>query len=498
MKSLLRHAPQGLAVAVAIAFTAMYFAAALPRLVYPYDLDFLEDSVLMEAVRFANSQPVYIPPNAVFNPHVYMPLYFWLGGLLFKLAGPSLLLLRSLSLAATLATTLAIYWISKRESEKQWIALTGAGLFLAGYAISGYWYELARVDSLFVALTIWGLAFAVYAEGVTHRLILAAVLLALATFTKQTGFAVGASIAIFLLITTGRRAGWFVLVFFALTVAPAMLINKLTGGWFFYHIFYIGTADPTETSRLVSFVKDKIFGVMAGLSLEAILAVILYVRRSGLRALLNQPWFAGITLAVVISGLGRFRVGGNLNNLMPAYTLLCLSPALLFHAAHLPSTDAPPAPSRWPWFEWLTAAVVLAQFALSAYSPASHIPSVAMRRSGDELIHQIAAVDGPVLVMMHPYYAMLAGKVPSTQIATLWYVRHRGELPLPSDFVDRIKTQYYAEIISDGSSFETETALQTLLTTYYVPARSLGYDQAPPTNTGVVVRPSLIYLPRQP
>ena len=121
-----------------------------------------------------------------------------------------------------------------------------------------------------------------------------------------------------------------------------------------------------------------------------------------------------------------------------------------------------------------------------------------MRRSGDELIHQIAAVDGPVLVMMHPYYAMLAGKVPSTQIATLWYVRHRGELPVPLDFVDRIKMQYYTEIISDGSSFETETALRTLLTTYYVPTRSLGYDQAPSTNTGVVVRPSLIYLPRQP
>jgi hypothetical protein len=99
---------------------------------------------------------------------------------------------------------------------------------------------------------------------------------------------------------------------------------------------------------------------------------------------------------------------------------------------------------------------------------------------------------------MHPYYAMLSGKEPSTQIATLWYVRHRGELPLPPDMVKRIKMHYYSEIISDGSSFETETALQTLLSIYYVPAQSLGYEQAPPTNTGVVVRPSLIYLPRQP
>ncbi len=103
-----------------------------------------------------------------------------------------------------------------------------------------------------------------------------------------------------------------------------------------------------------------------------------------------------------------------------------------------------------------------------------------------------------MLVMMHPYYALLAGKETSTQIATMWYVRHRGEMPLPADFVDRIKTQYYSEIISDGSSFETEADISALVATYYHPAETLGYDDAPFTNTGVVVRPSLVYLPRRP
>jgi hypothetical protein len=80
----------------------------------------------------------------------------------------------------------------------------------------------------------------------------------------------------------------------------------------------------------------------------------------------------------------------------------------------------------------------------------------------------------------------------------MWYVRHRGELPLPADFVNRIRMQYYSEVISDGSSFETEPDISTLLGAYYLPAGSLGYDAAPATNTGVVVRPSLIYLPRRP
>ena len=87
-------------VLIALIFIALFFYTALPRLFYPYDLDFLEDSVLMESLQFAQGAPVYGPPNADFNPHVYMPLFFWLGALLFKVSGPSLPLLRSISFGA--------------------------------------------------------------------------------------------------------------------------------------------------------------------------------------------------------------------------------------------------------------------------------------------------------------------------------------------------------------------------------------------------------------
>src|SRR5574342_572072 len=115
---------------VSVVFIAMFFVTALPRLVYPYDLDFIEDSMLMQSLRIADGQPVYVPPNADFNPHVYMPLFLWLGGMLFRISGPSLVSLRSLSLTATLATTVLVYWIALRESGLKWIALTCAGLFL--------------------------------------------------------------------------------------------------------------------------------------------------------------------------------------------------------------------------------------------------------------------------------------------------------------------------------------------------------------------------------
>ncbi|HEY9528041.1 MAG TPA: hypothetical protein VIR02_13190 [Anaerolineales bacterium] len=487
-------------VLIAVAFIALFFYTALPRLLYPYDLDFIEDSMLMQSLRIADGQPVYLPPNADFNPHVYMPLFFWLGALLFKLGGPSLVLLRLISFGATLATTTLIYLIALKESGLRWIAIACAGLFLGGYRINGFWYEIARVDSLFMALMLGGLALAIYSGNSNARLILSAILMALAAFTKQTGFIVAIGLSLYLLTRIRRRAWIFLLIFDALTVLPLFVLNRSTNGWFFYHIFYIGSADPLETSRLINFLTKELFGVMTGLSVLALLAGIFGVRSYGPKVLREQPWLFAIGLAVLISSIGRMRVGGNLNNRMPAYAFLCIAPALWMQM--LPSSLSPgkgiPKESQISWRNWIAIVLILVQFVLGRYEPKRFMPTSSMRKSGDRLLQQIGSVEGPVLVMMHPYYTVLAGKEPSSQIATLWYVRHRGELPLPNDFVERIQDHYYAAIISDESVFETKPDLQQLITTYYIPTETLTSGQAPPTITGVVVRPKLIYLPRQP
>lgn len=488
---------QSSVVLIAVAFVALFFYTALPRLRYPYDLDFIEDSMLMQSLRIAEGQPVYLPPNAEFNPHVYMPLFFWLGAFLFKVGGPSLPLLRCISFVATLATTLLVYWIALRESGLRWLAIACAGLFLGGYRINGFWYEVARVDPLFVMLMLGGFAFAFYAGISNWRLILSALLIALAAFTKQTGFIVAIGLFLYLLTKIKRSAWIFLITFAALTVVPLFVMNRSTNGWFFYHIFYIGSADPLEIGRLINFLTKELFGVMTGLSLLTFLTIILGIRQSGLKVLHEQPWLFAIGLAVIISSLGRMRVGGNLNNRMPAYALLCIAPAIWIPALRF-SGETILKENHFPWRNWIAALLILLQFGMGRYEPKHFMPSSAMRKSGDRLLQQISSVEGPVLVMMHPYYALLAGKEPSSQIATIWYVRHRGELPIPNDFRSRIRNHYYSEIISDESFFETQPDFYQLLRTYYVPSKKLNSAEAPPTITGVIVRPKLIYLPKGP
>ncbi len=95
--------------------------------------------------------------------------------------------------------------------------------------------------------------------------------------------------------------------------------------------------------------------------------------------------------------------------------------------------------------------------------------------------------------MMHPYYAWLAGKAPSAQISNVWYIAHWQRQPLPADLVTRIQTHYYSAIISDETLFETDPLIHDLIARYYPHAESLPASESPPTLTGVVVRPMLVY-----
>src|SRR5579859_7486615 len=468
MKMLTARLPQIVALLAAGVFALMFFMTVAPRIGYRYDLDFDEDSVLMQSLRLADGQPVYVAPNAVFNPHVYMPLFFWLGAVMVKALGPSLPPLRAISLAATLATTGIIYYVARREGGRRWLGWVCAGLFLGGFRINGFWYDVIRVDALFVALLMGGLAVGLYAGRSRGRLALAGALLALSFLTKQTGLMVGAGLGVMLLVALGRRAWWFIIPLLLLSLVPIFVLNATTQGWFFYHVFKIGSADPIEFGRGVSYVLFDVFGVMLALSLMALLAAVFEIRRSGRHAWRVQPWLVCILMGVAISGLGRVRVGGNLNNRMPAYALLCLAPALLARSVRGQAEpwDTPDSPVA-RWSPWVLTGAIVAQFGLGVYNPLRYMPTRQMRQAGDSLVARIAAAPGPVLVMMHPYYALLAGKEPSTQIATLWYVRDRGVLPVPADMEQRIETHYYAAIITDQSDFEVEPAMHGLLTSYY-------------------------------
>ena len=484
---------EGLAWIVAICYVGFYLYGAFKRITYPYDLDFIEDNMLMQAIQVSLGKPVYVPPNADFVPQVYMPLYTFLGGWIFKAIAPSYLPMRLLSFSATIVTAILIFLISRRISDNRGIAFCTAALFLAGYRTTGGWYDLARVDALYVMLTLAGAALLAYGKENHFRLPLAGFILALAFLTKQNGLFFALVVAVYLSFTTRWRALAFAIPFALVSVLPALYLDQVSGGWFSTYVFKIAYLSPIDFHRVAAMLKDDLLGSMIGLTIPFVIAGISLVWRERRKSILIEPWNWFIGAALFISIAGRASVGGNRNNLMPAYTFLCIAPALVARETRL-WRDGWEVPARSALF-----ILIIAQFVLTSLIPKyplGFIPTSSMKSAGDRLIQHVASVQGPVLVLMHPYYALLAGKEPAVDIQMLWHARLRGEEPLPNDFVNRIESHYYSAIISDESFFETQPDLHELITTYYIQTETLNLSNAPPTITGIVVRPKVIYLPK--
>jgi 4-amino-4-deoxy-L-arabinose transferase-like glycosyltransferase len=490
-----------LALFVAGLFSASYVVIAIARVVYPYDLDFLEGGILMQAWQGAQGLPVYSPPNADFVPLNYMPLYTWLGGLFFKLSGPGLMPLRLLSLASTLTTAVLIYWIAQRESESRAIGLLCAALFLAGYRIIGGWYELARVDALFVMLALAGSALTIYYQKWHWGVAGAGLLMALCLLTKQQGAFFAIMAGGYLLLVIGRRIWIYAVVVLIAAGLPMALLQLSSHGWFWVYVYEMSFDDPREWQRLLAVIGLELFGSMAALTLIYLATLALIFRRRGWQVILERPWLLFIAGAIFVAAATRLSVGAARNTLMPAYTFLCLAPALL-------AAELAPLSTAWRRLSGqLLLVVILIQFALTVVNPLRlvlglalpirYLPTVEMRVAGDRLIGRLEESDGEVLVMMHPYYAILAGKKPGVHISSLWHARYRGRDPLPADLVQRIQTHYYAAIISDESlDFEMEPELQALIRANYRVGETLVPSDAPPTLTGVVVRPMIVHVPR--
>jgi len=485
---------EGLAWTVAICYGVSYLYVAFRRITYPYDLDFIEDNMLMQAIQVSLGKPVYVPPNADFVPQVYMPLYTFLCGWIFKVVPPSYLPLRLLSFLATLLTAMMIFSISKRICNNNGIAFCAAVLFLAGYHTTGGWYELGRVDSLYIMLTVMGAALLAHGKESHWKLPVVGLLLALAFLTKQNGLFFALIFALYLFFSLGWRVSAFAIPFVLISAVPIIYLDQNSKGWFSTYVFKIAYLSPINVQRVTATLEHDLFGSMVGLTILFLVAGISLFWHKGGKSFLMEPWNWFIGAALFISLAGRASVGGNRNNLMPAYTFLCIAPALAAREMGR-WREGYQIPARSGLYILIVIQLVLTS--LVPKYPFGFIPTSAMTNLGDRLIQRIARIQGPVLVLMHPYYDLLAGKEPAVDIQMLWHARRRGEEPLPKDFVKRIQNHYYAAIISDESSFEEQPDVHQLITTYYIQRETLIPSEDPPTITGVIVRPKVIYVPKQ-
>ncbi|MBZ0271346.1 hypothetical protein K8I61_04870 [bacterium] len=384
---------------------AAQFVAQFPlRAIYPGHLEIMEGQMLLQAWRVATGEPLYVEPSLSAIAPPYFPLWFHAVALLMRVIGePAWWTGRLVSFLSALGVGALFFAFGKREGRGRIAGAVAAGLFFATYGLTGAYWDLARVDSLPLAL-----GFAAFVLPVLRPTWISAVaagaLMALSVLGKQTQIAFIPVLVFAFLPSSLWRGIVAALIASALSAIAVFAINDASDGWMWKYTIDMVAHHHIRAERYSLFALwlAKHFGVH--LALIAAYLVTRLARRAW-REIFGEPWFyfigAGVILAVAI-----WRIDGAYHNSLIPAAMAMVAGAVVFgarlareYAHQLPQTNAARA--------ILATMVVAVMLVMGGYPFAlghplwKQVPTRSMRHAVKRLNATVAAYPGTVYMPFH-------------------------------------------------------------------------------------------------
>ncbi len=476
------------------------------RLAYPYDLEWMEGAMLLHALRLRQGLPLYAPPSLAFSSFAYVPLQPAIVAAVSVPVGLGYATGRAVSIAGYLLALGCAYGFLRETETPRPLALGGLAVSAAAFAPCGAWYDLVRIDSLWLGLMAAALWAAWRARDSTRAAVVAGLLLAAALFTKQTALPFIGIALLLLLVAHPRRAVIAGATMGAAALAAGLALQRATGGWFWTYAF--GLHQRHDFDPWLGYVLAPL---RVALILGPALALVPWVLRApGGRLDRTVVAVLGIFAAAMVATIrGAGPPWGYANTFIPAAffggVLLALAAARVARregraalaAATLMALSVAGAPGGFVWAAdrlWPGAGLALP----TGYDPRAYVPTEADRGRGDALVARLRATPGAVFVPFHPFYAWRAGKTPTLHAMNLADLNAIPGLGTPRDVVEAIRTRSFALVVLDvegeGAAAEAEAMGQfpRLAGNYEVVERIEG----PRVFSGAPVRPRLLLVPR--
>jgi hypothetical protein len=389
-----------LVTALSILFVCLFLWAACKRLGYPFDVEWIESGILVSILRILHGQGMYVAPTLHYVPFLYTPLYMYIAAAATKLVGVAhgYMGMRLVSTLATLATAAVIYALVRIETPRRVAAIAGAGLFLASYAVVGGFYDVGRVDSLFVLLLM--LALLLQRRGYP---VLAAMVWVLVFQTKQTVL----PLAIVVLLAEWQRPRRMLAAlatFAALTTLSVVAINHATGGWYGFYVFGVARGLPLVLRLFALFVPLEIAGPMP--VAWALIVTALVVTR----VRLERAMFYIFVSFALIGGIWfvESHRGAAGNSVIPVYAWT----SVLFGVALARLLQYCEGRPRLELTVLLAGAV---QLIAMIYNPGRFVPPADTTARTQAYVDHLRSLPGDVWVVNHSYDAVLAGREPNAE-----------------------------------------------------------------------------------
>jgi hypothetical protein len=431
-----------LAVGLSVFFVVIFLYISLRRMVYPFQMERIELSMMTTVWRLRHGYPLYGPPSLEWASFLYAPLFFWLSAALSKVMGVSYAPLRAVSILSTLGSFGVIYAMVWKETRRVSAGIVAVGLFVSLYLIVFGWFDFGRVDSLSVCLFL----LAVYATRWKHPMV-AAFFWLLACAAKQTYLPLG--IAVFAVEWARPRrmlAGMATLA--AMVWAGDVLLNRATHQWFNYYIFgTTGELSWVPWRLAVLSLPTELLRVMP-IAIGVIGAAILYYPMRWRDR--DGSFYAIVT--VLLGGAIWFVLahrGANINAVIPMFAWVSVLFGLAVHRL-LKSADGEEIPQHWRHV--IAAAVWLAvsiQLAAHLYTPGMFLGVIKDGPARQRFQDRVRATPGDVWLVNHSYDAMQAGKPMHADMDAYDAVLGRRHTPAMNELQDAIRSRKFSAIVLD-------------------------------------------------
>ncbi|HET7294306.1 MAG TPA: hypothetical protein VFM88_17915 [Vicinamibacteria bacterium] len=362
---------------------AVFVSVAFGRLTFPWEVEFLEGLTIDYAYTLLHGGNLYAPPSAHFAPNWYPPLHYVVNLAAFLAGGFSLSTARSVSIVSVLLALVLGARLLRRAGSSWAALLLFAATALSFYPATGYWYDVARVDSLATLLAVAGVA-ALASNGARPSgaaTWIGGALLALAVFTKQTSVAVAGGALLFLLVERdAARLGRLVGALLSTSVPLALMLLVAYGA-----DAAIVVTQPASHYFALRWVRVFAEFAWPMLPLFAAVGIALGVA-DGERARTLRLLLCTSGCAFLMGLLAMCKIGGQFNSSMPAIFLVSLGTAL--------AADTLLARPR---LRLCVPALALFALALPPWDYLDWIPTRTDRSEAEEILADMRAVDGPFL-----------------------------------------------------------------------------------------------------
>jgi hypothetical protein len=475
-----------------------FVQVALLRDAYPFDLEWCEGGILGHIRVILEGQHIYREPSLEFTPYIYPPLYYYVSALPSLLLGAGHFAPRLVSLVSILGCFVLLGRWVRDETDDPVAGLAAVGLLSATYQLTGFWFDLARVDAFFLLLV---LSSHMTARGATRpaHAVLVGVLIAAAVFTKQLGIPLAVPALLRLTLRSPRLALIAGGVSAALVLIAALSFNISSHGWFLYFVMDLPSRHQVELSRFwpslqLFFLSSTFPMTLAGLALLCGIAF----RRPHWQSWLFHAVFVG--LACATSFLPFLKDGGYPNGLIPAYCALALASGIglgRLRQAGLGSALDTLGPRL------IGCAVLLLQFATLDYDPKLALPSKADLEANKEVMSRLSALEKPLFFTGSSFYTRTAGGVPmiTDSMGLIDIFKGGGPQAAHLDVVltEAIRQHRFKTIVFDRVVGFLPLKYVAMIREEYVPRGSVLHDlpsDAIWPKSGAALRPDAIWVAR--